>query len=393
MVIFYLVILGGVFVAMATYQPTRTSTNEPIETSNQSDHVDAEEPVPWSADLQVVIEDNNEVKFENKNSPQNYDDKSSRMQNERSNSLINYYPENQQEMELNFESKRFTNNDPEYHESRSPDLNVANVSNSAVHHTFSETTARPNSYNRYTQQHKPIIPSVSKIPDFVSEQLMASNLQSVHMSDQEKEEKENTVRGLVVPIGTRVHHIMYKDFSEPDSDHLVGSYYSKYEPKIIEVPSSKPVLPIVFNFRTRSSPIVTTQTHYKLPESSPKVQYFETNEPPQYYSHVVHKPIYQDVREIILPYRILMQEIKPVQEIRETIAYVNKDQRHNKNLNRNNNNNHKHTDYHDHITSLSPTYSYQNMLNKNPYMDLEYHIPYTIEDLYRKPLIYEQPNM
>src|SRR5699024_10406137 len=113
-----------------------------------------------------------------------------------------------------------------------------------------------------------------------------------------------------------------------DSDTVVGTHYHNYQPSIIELPSSRPMLPLVFNFRTQSSPIVATQTHLKVAHSSPKVQYFETIEPPHYHKHVVYKPVYQHLRESILPYRLYVQQIEPVQEYKQTLVHMNKNDYH-----------------------------------------------------------------
>ncbi|OTF76055.1 DFP2-like protein, partial [Euroglyphus maynei] len=136
----------------------------------------------------------------------------------------------------------------------------------------------------------------------------------------------NTEKSLIVPVGARVHFIRFNDYNQPQSSSIVSKLdYNNneknepYEPSVIELPSSQPVLPIVFNFKTKASPVIAKTTHKPSPLSS-TVQYFETHEPPHYRDHTVHKPIIQDFREIIVPYRVYIQEIQPVNEFRQTIV-------------------------------------------------------------------------
>jgi len=46
----------------------------------------------------------------------------------------------------------------------------------------------------------------------------------------------------------------------------------------------------------------------------------QSEDEPHYLKHTVKKPIYQEVREVISPYRKITQEIKPVQEEIQTIV-------------------------------------------------------------------------
>lgn len=94
---------------------------------------------------------------------------------------------------------------------------------------------------------------------------------------------------LVVPVGSRVHVIKYKDYSKPDSSQMVTKFDYNHnapiEPSVIELPSSQPVLPIVFNFKTKLSPIYTTMSH--IPKK-PKYHYFSTILPPTFISNYPH---------------------------------------------------------------------------------------------------------
>lgn len=167
-------------------------------------------------------------------------------------------------------------------------------------------------------QEKQEVPSFSKIPDYIVHQLIDDNVQlrEDEIPIHERPGK-NAKNPLIVPIGSRVHTVKIKDYSKPDSSEVVDEYYDRYEPNIIELPSSQPVLPIVFNFRTQTSPIIATQSRVKS-ASQPTVEFLQTNEPPHYRQHVVHKPIIQDLREVIIPYRYYVREIKPVNEYKQT---------------------------------------------------------------------------
>ena len=50
-----------------------------------------------------------------------------------------------------------------------------------------------------------------------------------------------------------------------------------------------------------------------------KCPFFSTDEP-HYLKHTVKKPVYQEVNEVITPYRKIRQEIRPVQEEIETMV-------------------------------------------------------------------------
>lgn len=100
---------------------------------------------------------------------------------------------------------------------------------------------------------------------------------------------------LVVPVGSRVHVIKYKDYSKPDSSQMVTKFdydqNTPIEPSVIELPSSQPVLPIVFNFKTKLSPIYTTMSH--IPKK-PKYHYFSTILPPTFIQNPQNNYIFTD---------------------------------------------------------------------------------------------------
>ncbi|UXI16210.1 hypothetical protein NH340_JMT02153 [Sarcoptes scabiei] len=158
--------------------------------------------------------------------------------------------------------------------------------------------------------------------------ILSTDSSSAPVFDEEKnrssfiDKNDPDSKPLIVPIGSRVHFIKYKDYERPQSTKLISKFdYSNdepYEPSVIELPSSQPVLPIVFNFRTKSSPIYTKTTHRPMFASQP-IQFHGSEDPPHLRHHTVHKPVIQDLHEIILPYRVFVQEMPPVNQFTDTI--------------------------------------------------------------------------
>ncbi|KAJ6220855.1 hypothetical protein RDWZM_006667 [Blomia tropicalis] len=96
----------------------------------------------------------------------------------------------------------------------------------------------------------------------------------------------------------------------------VQDSYDHQEPQVIDISPS--ALPIVINFRTSSSLIQVHQTHE--PSEPGEVQQTQSEDQPQYLKHLVTKPVIQEVREIIVPMRRVIQEILPVEETIKTIV-------------------------------------------------------------------------
>ena len=91
------------------------------------------------------------------------------------------------------------------------------------------------------------------------------------------------------------------------------------KPTSIEIGASH--IPINFLFRSASSQLNVQQKHQSAQGSN---QESSSEDEPHVLSHQVKKPIYQEVKEVISPYRKITQEIKPVQEEIETIVSRNK---------------------------------------------------------------------
>ena len=112
--------------------------------------------------------------------------------------------------------------------------------------------------------------------------------------------------GGVVPAAIHSRHsVQYYDV--PSSGYV--------QPTTVEVGASS--VPLNILFRSASSNLNVQQYH-----EGAKGGYQETNseDEPHYLRHTVKKPIIQEVREVISPYRKITQEIKPVQEEIQTIV-------------------------------------------------------------------------
>ncbi|UXI16319.1 hypothetical protein NH340_JMT02262 [Sarcoptes scabiei] len=100
-----------------------------------------------------------------------------------------------------------------------------------------------------------------------------------------------------------------KVFEVPSSEETI-------EPITIEVgasPSSK----LNIKFTSVSSPLDVEQNHISLPGS---VRETSSEDEPYRLVHTVTRPIYQEVHEVIKPFRKVRQEIQPVQEDIQTIV-------------------------------------------------------------------------
>lgn len=92
------------------------------------------------------------------------------------------------------------------------------------------------------------------------------------------------------------------------------------EPQIIEVQGGD--LPVEIHFKSSTSSVKVHQSHFVSQPMEPKYEHFD--ETPERLITKIHKPVIQEVREIIMPYRKVLQEITPVQEEIRTIVTQNK---------------------------------------------------------------------
>lgn len=94
----------------------------------------------------------------------------------------------------------------------------------------------------------------------------------------------------------------------------VPSTYEAAQPLTVDVgPNTQP---INFRFRSQSSPLNLEATH-----EGAQASYEETasQDEPHVRSHTVHRPVVQQLNEVITPYRKINQEIKPVVEHIESL--------------------------------------------------------------------------
>ena len=94
--------------------------------------------------------------------------------------------------------------------------------------------------------------------------------------------------------------------------------------QVVDVPTSQDVispstlivepnvLPVNIEFRSQSSPVNVNQVH--IPGRPGTVQQTSSEEEPDRLVHEVVKPVIQEVRETIVPFRRITQEVLPVQE-------------------------------------------------------------------------------
>ena len=112
--------------------------------------------------------------------------------------------------------------------------------------------------------------------------------------------------GAPIPAAIQSHHnIHYYDV--PSTGHV--------HPTTVEVGASS--VPLNILFRSASSNLNVQQYHEGARGTNQKTQ---SEDEAHVLKHTVKKPIYQEVREVISPYRKITQEIKPVQEEIETIV-------------------------------------------------------------------------
>ena len=112
--------------------------------------------------------------------------------------------------------------------------------------------------------------------------------------------------GHIVPAAVISHHDI-KHYDVPSTGHIY--------PTTIDVPAN--VLPVNFIFRSASSMINVKQKHEGAPGSFKETH---SQDEPHVLKHTVTKPIIQEVREIISPFRRIQQTVEPVREEIQTLV-------------------------------------------------------------------------
>src|SRR6218665_2775894 len=112
--------------------------------------------------------------------------------------------------------------------------------------------------------------------------------------------------GAVVPAAVISHHNI-KHYDVPSSGHIY--------PTTVDVPAN--ILPVNFVFRSASS-LVNVQHKHECASGSFKQTH--SQDEPHVLKHTVTKPIIQEVREIISPFRRIQQTVEPVREEIQTMV-------------------------------------------------------------------------
>lgn len=103
-----------------------------------------------------------------------------------------------------------------------------------------------------------------------------------------------------MPLSIQSYHNV-KYYSVPSSGYA--------KPVSIEIGASH--IPVNFLFRSASSNLNVQQYHQGAKGSNQESQ---SEDEAHYLKHTVKKPVYQEVREIVSPYRKITQEVLPVNE-------------------------------------------------------------------------------
>lgn len=90
----------------------------------------------------------------------------------------------------------------------------------------------------------------------------------------------------------------------------MGHQEHPIQPQIVEVEPSE--TPLHLHFKTKSSSVSLSQAHEQAPV--PQTQISQSSDEPARLIHEIQKPVIQEVREVITPYRQVTQEINPVVE-------------------------------------------------------------------------------
>ncbi|KAF7495954.2 hypothetical protein SSS_06070, partial [Sarcoptes scabiei] len=133
---------------------------------------------------------------------------------------------------------------------------------------------------------------------------LMANYQPLQLSGQKLTAYDYSSGPLVAAVQTR-HSIQTYD---------VPSTLSAPQALNIEVPSSAPTMN--FLMKSRSSNINVESVHEGATGSFKETSSVDE---PYYNRHTVQRPVVQEVREIVTPFRKVVQEVQPVQEEVETI--------------------------------------------------------------------------
>ncbi|XP_054159737.1 1,5-anhydro-D-fructose reductase-like [Oppia nitens] len=118
------------------------------------------------------------------------------------------------------------------------------------------------------------------------------------------------IASRIIPAAVNTKHtVQYSDYNLPVP-------YTTRRPHLIQVDSTQ--TSFLIQFKSISSNLTVTQRH----ESAKAMNILRSNsmDAPHIVSHIVSKPIIQEIREVITPYRHVFQEVRPVVQEIQTIV-------------------------------------------------------------------------
>ena len=116
------------------------------------------------------------------------------------------------------------------------------------------------------------------------------------------------------------HSIELPVKSKHDLEIIHSPSHEEEHSTYVDVPGG--VLPVYMTFKTQSSPLYVKQEHKGTKGSYQKS---DSHDEPHKLVHEVVKPVIQELKEIITPYRKVIQVIEPVRE--ERLTKVHKGER------------------------------------------------------------------
>ena len=125
----------------------------------------------------------------------------------------------------------------------------------------------------------------------------------------------NRITADVINNKRQIHYINVLPLDFTDSD-------VNYKPTLVDVENGRRV-PIVMIFKGSAARLLLKTV--SKPNGSTTVEHTWSNEEPQISRHTVTVPIVQVIHERILPRRMVMQTIQPVQEVFHTVVVQKED--------------------------------------------------------------------
>jgi len=131
-------------------------------------------------------------------------------------------------------------------------------------------------------------------------------------------------------FGLRAAHVGHVGHVQQHVGPITAAIETRRHHQVIDVPTSQDViqpqtliiepnvLPVNIEFRSQSSPVNVNQVH--IPGRPGQHQATQSEDEPDRLTHEVIKPVIQEIRETIVPFRRITQEVLPVQEEINTVV-------------------------------------------------------------------------